>query len=258
MKARLEKALAGWPRSAIAPPVPRPTFVPQPGLYLVNKPDVNQGRVTMGHLGIQRGNSDEIAVSVMNEILGGGDFVSRITNRVRSDEGLAYDAGSSFTPGTYYEGVFTASFQSKSASCARAAAIVIDEIQGIRKAPPTAEELDTIKNYLIEVFPRMFATAAAVANTFANDELTGRDPAYWRTYRDRARAVTRADVQRVAQKYLHPDQLVILAVGNVEDMLKGDPDYPAFSLEKLAPAGRIVRIPLPDPATMVYPGSDGR
>ena len=227
MKARLEKALAGWAPVAVAPPVPKPTFVPRPGLYLVNKPDVNQGRVSIGHLGIQRGSPDEIAVAVMNEILGGGDFVSRITNRVRSDEGLAYDAGSSFPPGTYYQGVFTASFQSKSASCARAAAIVIEEVQRMQKEPPSAGELDTIENYLVEVFPRTFASAAAVANTFAGDELTGRDPAYWRTYRDRVRAVTRADVLRVAQKYLHPDQLVVLAVGNVDDMLKGDPDHPA-------------------------------
>jgi predicted Zn-dependent peptidase len=253
MKARLEKAMAGWSPGAPAGPVPDPAHTPVPGLYLVDKPDVNQGRVTIGHLGIERGNPDEIAVGVMNQILGGGSFTSRITSRVRSDEGLAYSAGSSFAPGVYYPGVFEAGFQSKSASVARAAAIVVEEIERVRREAPSAQELDTVKNYLIEVFPRNFASATAVAGLFASDELTGRPPDYWEKYRDRVRAVSIADVQRVARQYLHPDALVVLAVGNVEAMLAGDPEHPSFSLEKLAPGGRVTRIPLPDPVTMVYP-----
>jgi zinc protease len=256
MKARLERAMAGWAAGPPAPPVPKPAHTPVPGVYLVDKPDVNQGRVTIGHLGIERGNPDEIAVQVMNEILGGGAFTSRITARVRSDEGLAYSAGSRFVPGVHYPGVFAASFQSRSATCARAAAIVVEEIARIREVPVSPAELETAKSYLIEVFPRTFASAAAIANTFANDELTGRDPAYWTTYRDRVRAVTVEDVQRVARQYLDPAKLVILGVGNVAEMLRGDPDHPAFSFEKLAGGAPITRIPLPDPLTMVYPGTD--
>lgn len=253
MKRRLNAYLQGWPVGKVASAVPKPTHEPMPGLYLVNKPDVNQGRVSLGHLGIERGNPDEIAVAIMNQILGGGSFTSRITARVRSDEGLAYSAGSSFAPGVYYPGTFTASFQSKSESVARAVAIVEEEIERIRTQPVAAQELETIKSYLIDVFPRTFASPAAIANLFATDELTGRPAEYWRTYRDRVKAVTAADVERVARAYLHPDRLVILAVGNVEAMLKGDPDRPTFSLEKQAPAGRLTRIPLPNPMTMVYP-----
>lgn len=253
MAARLEKAMAGWAVGSLAGAVPGPAHAPVPGLYLVNKADVNQGRVSLGHLGIRRGHPDEIAVAMMNDILGGGDFTSRITNRVRSDEGLAYSAGSSFPAGTYYEGLFTASFQSKSPSVARATDIVLEEIDRIRREPVTAAELETVKNYLVETFPRPFASATAVATLFAGDELTGRAPDYWRTYRDRVRAVTVADIQRVAVKHLRPDELVILAVGNVGDMLRGDPDHPGHALEKTAPGGRVTRIPLPDPVTMVYP-----
>jgi predicted Zn-dependent peptidase len=256
LKARLERAMADWPTGPPAPPVPKPAHVPVPGVYLVDKPDVNQGRVTIGHLGIERGHPDEIAVQVMNEILGGGAFTSRIMARVRSDEGLAYSAGSRFVPGVHYPGLFAASFQSRSAACARAAAIVVEEIARIRDVPVSAAELETAKNYLIEVFPRTFASAAAIANTFASDELTGRDPAYWTTYRDRVRAVTVEDVQRVARQHLDPAKLVILGVGNVADMLRGDPDHPAFSFEKLAGGAPIRRIPLPDPLTMVYPAAD--
>jgi zinc protease len=110
-----------------------------------------------------------------------------------------------------------------------------------------------VKNSAIEVFPRNFSTAAATASLFASDELTGRDPAYWKTYRDRIRAITVDEVQRVAQKYLQPDKLVILAVGHVDDMLKGNPDKAQYSFDAIRKGAPVTRIPLPDPLTMVYP-----
>jgi predicted Zn-dependent peptidase len=249
----LEKAMAEWNASdAPAARVPKPDSNPIPGVYMVDKPDVNQGRVSIGHLGIMRGNPDEFAVDMMNEILGGSGFTSRIMNRVRTDEGLAYDAGSSYGAGVHYEGLFRASFQSKSATAAQATQIILDEIERMRKEKVSVEELETVKSQAIEVFPRYFATAGAIAATFASDEFTGQDPMYWETYRDKIRAVTVEDVQRVAAKHLHPDQLVILAVGSVNDMMKGAPDKPEFSFQKIS-GGKITRIPLPDPATMVYP-----
>jgi zinc protease len=199
-----------------------------------------------------RGNPDEYAIDMMNEILGGSGFTSRIMNRVRTNEGLAYDAGSSFAPGIYYEGEFVAAFQSKSATAAQAAQIILDEIRRIRDEKVSADELQTVKNQAIEVFPRIFASASAIAQTFAADEYTGRVPDYWDTYRDRMKAVSIEEVQRVARKYLHPNKMVILAVGNTEDMLKGNPDRPEFSFQKID-NGKITRISLPDPLTMVYP-----
>lgn len=253
LKAKLEKAMAGWPRATEkTPPVPKPGFTPVPGVYLVNKADVNQARVVLGHLGIMRGNPDEFAVDIMNDILGGSGFTSRITSRVRSDEGLAYDAGSSFTAGVYYEGQFAANCQTKNSTAAQAVQIMLDEIKRIRGEKVSAEELETVKNYAIEVFPRYFSSASAVAGTFANDEFTGRDPRFWETYRDKLRAVTADDVLRAAQTYLHPDKIVILAVGNVDEILKGDPDKPQFSFQQIS-GGKITRVPLPDPNTMLYP-----
>ena len=252
MKAKLETAMAGWANTGIAPPeIPKPETVPVPGVYMVNKPDVNQARVSIGHLGIMRGNPDEIPVSIMNDILGGSGFTSRIMNRVRSDEGLAYGAGSSYAAGIYYDGYFRAGFQSKSATAAQAAQIVLDEIERIRQTKVSADELETVKNQAIEVFPRIFDSATAIADTFASDEYTRRDPAYWDTYRDKVKAITVDDIQRVAREYLHPDRLVILAVGNVEDVLKGNPEKPEDSFLKMG-AGKIARIPLPDPMTMIY------
>jgi zinc protease len=254
MLSKLEAAFQGWPASKTAvPDVPKPTQTPVAGIYTINKPDVNQGRVSIGHTGSTRDNPDSYAIEIMNDILGGGGFTSRIMSRVRSDEGLAYSAGSSYGLGVYYPGTFRASFQSKSAGTSQAIQIVLDEINHIRTAKVSAEELETSKNAAIETFPRIFATAAQVAATFAQDEYTKRRADYWDTYRQRIASVTADDVQRVAQKYLDPSRLVILVVGNIDDITKGNPDRPQYSLTKLAATGQIRAIPLPDPLTMVYP-----
>jgi predicted Zn-dependent peptidase len=255
MLAKLESAVKGWPinKQTVAE-VPKPTAVPVAGVYTVHKADVNQGRVSIGHTGSTRDNPDAEAIAIMNDILGGGGFTSRITSRVRSDEGLAYSAGSNFGMGVYYPGVFRAAFQSKNPTTSQAIDIILEEINRIRTSKVSAEELETAKNSFIEVFPRFFATALSIATTFAQDEYTKRPANYWATYRDRVRAVTADDVLRVAQKYLHPDKLVILVVGNIDEITKGNPDRPQHSLLKLARDGQIRRIPLPDPLTMIYPG----
>jgi zinc protease len=256
MIAKLEAAMKGWPVSKQPlPEVPKVPYDTIAGVYAVHKADVNQGRVSLGHVGAMRDNPDFYALTIMNDILGGGGFTSRITSRVRSDEGLAYSAGSSYGFGIYNPGVFRASFQSKNPTTSQAIDIIMEEINRLRSGKVTTEELETSKNSFIEVFPRSFSTAAQVAGLFAQDEFTKRSPDYWATYRDRIRAVTADDVQRVAQKYLQPDKLVVLVVGNIDEISKGNPDKPQYSLLKIAKDGQIKRIPLPDPSTLVYPSN---
>ena len=253
---RLSEALnSGWPAMSKpdVPEIPAPTHLPEAGVYMVNKEDVNQSNIRLFHKGIERSNPDHIAVSVMNDILGGGGFVSRITSRVRSDEGLAYSAGSSFRAGTYYPGSFSVGFQSVNAKCAEATAISIEEIKRMRETKATAEELATSINYSVEIFPRFFATAGQIAGTFASDEYTKREKDYWQKYRDRVSSVTADEVLRVAQKYLHPDELTILGVGHAGQMLAGNPDNPQYAFKNFDKDGDIEKIPLPDPLTMEYP-----
>ena len=250
---KLEMQMADWPsRDMVARRVPAPVHQLEPGVYFVNKPDVNQGRVVIGHGGTMRDNPDRYALMVMNDILGGGGFTARLLTRIRSDEGLAYSAYSSFGIGTYYPGAFRVSYQSRSETVARAASIVLEEIESIRSDLVSEAELRTSKASFIETFSRNFSSASSTAGIFANDEFTGRDPSYLVEYRDNISSVDGADVLRVAQDYLDPEELVVLVVGDKATIAAGDPDNPEFSLDSLI-EGSVTDIGLPDPFTMEYP-----
>jgi zinc protease len=249
MLRKLEAAFSAWPApKPVVPPVPSTMKTAAPGLYRIQK-DVNQGRVSIGLPSVTRDNPDIYALEVMNEILGGSGFTSRITRTVRSNEGLAYSAGSGLSFGVYYPGRFRAAFQSKSRSVAYATDLVLGEIRQMRETAVAKEELDTIQKNLIETFPSSFASQAQAVGIFASDEFTKRAPSYWSTYRDRIRAVTAADVERVAKTYLVPEKLVILVVGDQKEIDLGDGKHDA-SLPKLAPRGKLVTLPLRDPLTM--------
>lgn len=172
-------------------------------------------------------------------------------NRVRSDEGLAYDAHSSFPGGTYWPLTFTAGFQSKSRTVPYAASIVLEEMEKMAHAPVSDQELTTSKHGFVDRFPRTFATKTQIASTLAEDEFTGRyarEPDYWKKYRPRIEAVGKDDIERVAKKYLQREKLVILVVGHKSDILLGQPGHDV-KLAQLA-GGQLIDVPLRDPLTM--------
>jgi zinc protease len=227
------------------PPVPE--HVLAPGLYHIPK-DIPQGKVAIGMRSITRDDPDAIALDVLNDILGGGGFTSRIMRSVRSNEGLAYSASSRLSPRVDYPGEFRAGFESKNPTVALAIKIIMQQITDVRDELVTEEELETAKQSLIETFPRVFESKPQMLSVFVSDEWTDRPEGYWQSYRERVQAVTREDVQRVAREHLDPEQMAILVVGNWEEVAAGDLDGRATMADFFD--GEVTHLPLRDPLTL--------
>ena len=244
---KLNTMMAGWPNHDLnLPEIPDQILDPKPGVYMIAKEDVNQSRIRIGHIGVKRDIPDEYALMVMNDILGGGGFTSRIVRRVRSDEGLAYSAGSRFDRPVEYPGTFRAYFQTKHATAAFGTRLILDEIERIRSELCDTEAVETAKAGFISGVVNPFSSNTAIVNTFADDDYTGRADDYWQHYTENMRAVTAEDVLAAAQEYLHPDKLVFLVVGDPEAVEQGSSEHP----ERFSDFGQITVLPLRDPLTL--------
>ncbi len=255
----LNEAMDGWEAGELSPDIPKPTQSYQPGVYYYEK-DQPQVQVLIAHRGISRDNPDAIDVEVMNQILGGSGFTSRITNTVRTQEGLAYTAGSTFSNRVEYPGLFLSYFFTKTPTTALATRLVFGEIDKIQSEEATNEEIEIIQNSLIETFPRNFESKSAMMNLFMNDERTGRPSDYWQNYRDKVRAVTVADVQEAAKAYLNPEQAVIMVVGPREEIQRGNKDSEAdpnrvATMDEFF-EGQFIELPQRDPETLKAENSE--
>jgi predicted Zn-dependent peptidase len=245
LKAKIDKYVANWQnKTAKFPAISKQFPQPEPGVYFIQMP-INQGYINIGHLGLEDTNPDYFAVQVMNFILGGGSFSSRITMKVRSDEGLSYNQGSRFSYRWGFPGTFSGYVQTKSSTAGYAISLIENEFNRIRKEPVSDAEMDTAVNYYLESFPGSFETAQSRVSTFANLEMNARPMDYYKTYRDKIRAVTKAKVQEVSNKYIQPDKLVVMIVGDWEPCNKGGDQWPG-PLDKL---GKVYKITLADPMT---------
>lgn len=245
--AKLDAMLAGWPDHDLQlPEIVADVPESQPGVYMIKKEDVNQSRIRLGHLGVTRDNPDEFAINVMNDILGGGGFTSRIVRRVRSDEGLSYGQGSQFSRPVEYEGTFFAFFQTKHATAAYGTRLIMEEINRIRDELVESELVENAKASFISNLVNPFSTRTNMVNTFAQDDFTKRPAGYWQNYVKNYEAVTPEAVQAAAQKYLHPDKLIFLVVGDPDAAIAGDDKHP----DKYTDFGEVKIIPLRDPLTL--------
>jgi len=242
---RINKYISRWKnQNLVFPTIPRNFPEVEPGVYFIQK-KINQGYVSLGHLGIEDTNPDYFAVQVMNFILGGGSFTSRITSKVRSDEGLAYNTGSRFTYRWGFPGTFSGYVQTKSSTVGYAISLILKEFERIRQELVSEAEMETAINYYLESFSEFFANPITTMRNFALLELQGKPMDYYKTYRDKIRSVTREKVLEVARKYIKPEKMVIMIVGDWEPCNQGDPKFPG----PLSRLGKVHQITLRDPLT---------
>jgi predicted Zn-dependent peptidase len=232
MLQKLEESFGQWADAEKAePPIPEVTQAAAAGVYMI-EPEVipNQGVIRIGHLGIMQDHPDYAAVDLMNYVLGGGSFSSRITRIVRSDNGLAYSTGSRFSGGTLYEGTFAASCQTKNSTVVFASQLMLNEIEKIRNEPVPEEDLEFARTARVNAFPALFSGGrgrSAIFGTlgnFANLEFNGRPMDHYDTYVARYEAVTVDDIQRVAREYLRPENMIIMISGNIDESRAGADD----------------------------------
>jgi zinc protease len=199
-------------RNSIPPP---PALEKTKSLKLDRK--VTQANIILGHLGITRDNPDYYPLQVMNYILGGGGFSSRLVNDIRDKRGLAYSVGSTYLS-RKYSGNFQVVLQTKNPSALDAVKLVLENMRRISENEVSDEELDDAKAYLIGSLPLSIETDREVAENMSLLEFYGLGLGYFDKYRDQIKSVSKQDVLRVAQKYLHPDRYVLVIVGNLKEI----------------------------------------
>jgi len=243
MEAKLRAAFEKLP-AAEKFPAPQEVFTdPKPGVYFIPKDDVNQSTVEMVALGTDRHNPDYPALAVMNEVLGGG-FASRLFQKVRTELGLAYSVDGGYGASWDHTGTFSAEVLTKSASTVEATRATLDELYGLNKQPFTEEELKRAKDNILNSFLFRYDTRAKVLAGREQLEFYGYPADYLETYKAAIEKITVADLTTVAAKYIHPEKLAILVVGNASEI------KPTLDELKLGPVKTIdISIPMPQPKT---------
>lgn len=218
VKTLLAKYFSDWQKKELkTPSVPKPQSLKEKKIVTIDK-DLTQASVILGHLGISRDNPDYCALSVMNYILGGGGFASRLMQNIREEKGLAYDIHSSFSS-QRETGSFYVSVQTKNESANIAIEEILKEINRIRDNPVSQEELSDAKAFLTGSFPLRIETSQKIANFLLHIEYYNLGLDYINKYSLCIKGVTKDDVLRVAKKYLDPDNFILVVVGNQKKAL---------------------------------------
>jgi zinc protease len=214
MRSLIEQKFGNWEpsQSAEVPPLPTVSPANQGGVFLVNQPQLSQSYVQMGHLGGMLNSPDYGALDVMNGVLNG--FGGRLFNNVRSRQGLAYTVYAAWSARFDYPGVFVAGGQTRSEATVPFIKAIRAEIDRIRTEAITPAELAFAKESKVNSFIFNFEDPSQTLSRLMRYEYYGYPEDFIFRYRRSIEAATIADVQRVANTYLKPENLVTLVVGN--------------------------------------------
>ncbi|HEY2106852.1 MAG TPA: pitrilysin family protein [Candidatus Binataceae bacterium] len=191
---------------------PAPPIGPGAHVTAINR-DVAQANIILGFDGVARSDPDYYKLQVMNYILGGGGFASRLVKEVRSKAGLAYSVASYFQA-ALFPGSFQVVLETKNKSANEAIALVLQQMRRIQESPVSDAEMDSAKKFLIGSFPLKLDTQNSIVQFILQVQIYGLGLDYIDRYPGYIRAVTKEDVQKVARQYLHPDSYVLVAVAN--------------------------------------------
>jgi predicted Zn-dependent peptidase/outer membrane lipoprotein-sorting protein len=216
MEQALREQFGDWqaPADFEPPTPPEPDAERAHSVNFVQKSDVNQSNIRMGHPGeITRQSDDYASVRMMNEVLSGG-FSGRLFQEVRREKGLAYSVGGAYTAGYNRPGRFYAGVASQSASTVEATNAVMTEVERMQQEPPTDEELGLAKDSYLNSFVFNFDSEREILGRRATYEYYDYPADFLQQTRDAIENVTPQDVLSAAKTYLHPDESHILIVGN--------------------------------------------
>jgi zinc protease len=185
-------------------------------VYLVDRPDSTQSQIRMGHVGFARYDPRYVLSQVFNQYFGGG-FSSRLNRAVRVKEGLTYGAGGGFSAGKQ-PGTFRLSTFTKNETTGEAVRVLLGEVQSALNVPPTTEELDDARSYMIGRFALSLETPQAVAGKVFDLKFYGLPDDYYESFYKQARSTGSDDVFGFAKSAIMPDKLTIVVVGNAEQV----------------------------------------
>ena len=210
---QLEPAFGQWkgPAAATPSPVSQAPQLTSRQVYIIDKPGAPQAQIRIGWVGVPRSTPDYFALRVLNTVLGEA-FTSRLNQNLREEHGYTYGASSRFDM-RGSAGPFWAAAGVQTDKTADALREFFKELDGIRKPIPSGE-LEKARNYLALLMPRTFETTGSVAGSLGQIFIYGLPPDYFATYTERIRAVTAADAQRAAEKYIQPEKFAVVVVGD--------------------------------------------
>ncbi|MDT7919055.1 MAG: pitrilysin family protein [Meiothermus sp.] len=230
MVARLERVLQGWQQG----PVSLPTFAPpspKPGIYFLQK-EANQSVIYMGNPTVTAFAPGYSELDLASRVLGDG-FNSRLFVEVRTRRGLAYATGGAQSQGFGWPGFFYGASISRVEKTAEVIELMLAQFRDLRERPVSQEELELFRNNILNAEVFRFTSKQAVAERIARTQMLGLPPDYYEQYIRQIQAITPADLQRVVQQYVRPEQFVIVVVGDKRQF-----DRPLQSL------GKVVEVPL--------------
>jgi zinc protease len=203
----------------------------------VNK-KISQAYVRLGLPLFKRPDPDYYPVLVLDLILGGGGFTSRLGTKIRSDEGLTYSLYSYAESNYTYPATFYIDFYTRNETFVKALKLTLEEVKRLVKNGVTDKELANAKASLIGELPSMFRTPFDIVSTYAWNEYYGRSPDHFKKYAGELNAITKEDISKVAGKYLKPESFTYSIVGDsaaLKPRIAADPELSKLTIKFIDP-----------------------